>query len=170
MAITRRVFEHSSTGYNKRRLIGRYGSAGRRRCSINVPSNGQSNTARYMEKRRRWFYIDPETRQSWFDERYVCACDTRLWSIAASTVTAILTFVSPLCVSNANAIDECDVKFGIVCSHTYAVESYNGSVLRLSRLERKQMGAYLCIASNDVPPAVSKRVSLSVHCKPALNL
>lgn len=27
------------------------------------------------------------------------------------------------------------------------------------------MGAYLCIASNDVPPAVSKRVSLSVHCK-----
>lgn len=27
------------------------------------------------------------------------------------------------------------------------------------------MGAYLCIASNDVPPAVSKRVSLSVHCE-----
>lgn len=27
------------------------------------------------------------------------------------------------------------------------------------------MGAYLCIASNDVPPAVSKRVSLSVQCK-----
>lgn len=26
------------------------------------------------------------------------------------------------------------------------------------------MGAYLCIASNDVPPAVSKRVSLSVQC------
>ena len=27
------------------------------------------------------------------------------------------------------------------------------------------MGAYLCIAANDVPPAVSKRVYLSVHCK-----
>lgn len=27
------------------------------------------------------------------------------------------------------------------------------------------MGPYLCIASNDVPPAVSKRVMLSVHCK-----
>lgn len=27
------------------------------------------------------------------------------------------------------------------------------------------MGAYLCIASNDVPPAVSKRVFLHVHCK-----
>lgn len=45
------------------------------------------------------------------------------------------------------------------------MESYNGTSLRLSKLERKQMGAYLCIASNDVPPAVSKRVSLSVHCE-----
>ncbi|CAD7092680.1 unnamed protein product [Hermetia illucens] len=46
------------------------------------------------------------------------------------------------------------------------VESYNGTSLHLTRLERKQMGAYLCIASNDVPPAVSKRVSLSVHFAP----
>lgn len=45
------------------------------------------------------------------------------------------------------------------------METYNGSSLRLLRLERRQMGAYLCIASNDVPPAVSKRVSLSVQCK-----
>lgn len=53
-----------------------------------------------------------------------------------------------------------------LCQHcVHTAESYNGSVLRLTRLERKQMGAYLCIASNDVPPAVSKRVSLSVHCK-----
>lgn len=49
------------------------------------------------------------------------------------------------------------------------VESYNGTSLRLTKLERRQMGAYLCIASNDVPPAVSKRVSLSVHCKYGLN-
>ena len=27
------------------------------------------------------------------------------------------------------------------------------------------MGAYLCIASNDVPPAVSKRIYLHVQCK-----
>lgn len=27
------------------------------------------------------------------------------------------------------------------------------------------MGAYLCIASNDVPPAVSKRVMLNVNCE-----
>uniref|UniRef100_A0A336MM61 CSON002740 protein n=1 Tax=Culicoides sonorensis TaxID=179676 RepID=A0A336MM61_CULSO len=48
------------------------------------------------------------------------------------------------------------------------VESFNGSELRLPRLERRQMGAYLCIASNDVPPAVSKRVSLSVHFAPSV--
>jgi len=27
------------------------------------------------------------------------------------------------------------------------------------------MGAYLCIARNEVPPAVSKRVNLKVNCK-----
>lgn len=48
---------------------------------------------------------------------------------------------------------------------TVAVDSYNGTQLRLNRLERRQMGAYFCIASNDVPPTISKRVSLSVHCK-----
>jgi len=42
---------------------------------------------------------------------------------------------------------------------------YNGSLLHFHRVERRQMGAYLCIASNDVPPAVSKRVTLAVNCK-----
>lgn len=42
---------------------------------------------------------------------------------------------------------------------------YNSSVLNLYRIDRKQMGTYLCIASNDVHPAVSKRVTLSVNCK-----
>lgn len=27
------------------------------------------------------------------------------------------------------------------------------------------MGSYLCIASNSVPPSVSKRISLNIHCK-----
>ncbi|XP_052870497.1 lachesin-like, partial [Anopheles cruzii] len=47
-------------------------------------------------------------------------------------------------------------------------EAYNGTHLHLPKLERRQMGAYLCIASNDVPPAVSKRVSLSVHFAPSV--
>ncbi|XP_055851916.1 lachesin isoform X2 [Episyrphus balteatus] len=46
------------------------------------------------------------------------------------------------------------------------VDSFTGSSLKLVRLERRQMGAYLCIASNDVPPAVSKRISLSVQFAP----
>jgi len=44
-------------------------------------------------------------------------------------------------------------------------DHYNGSLLHFYRVERRQMGAYLCIASNDVPPAVSKRVTLAVNCK-----
>lgn len=31
------------------------------------------------------------------------------------------------------------------------------------------MGAYLCIASNAVPPSVSKRIKLQVHCKYTYN-
>ncbi|OXU31509.1 hypothetical protein TSAR_014213 [Trichomalopsis sarcophagae] len=49
------------------------------------------------------------------------------------------------------------------------VATYNGSKLNLYRIDRKQMGTYLCIASNDVHPAVSKRVTLSVNCKFIIN-
>ncbi|KAG4069649.1 hypothetical protein HA402_014672 [Bradysia odoriphaga] len=48
------------------------------------------------------------------------------------------------------------------------VDSYNGTQIRLIKLERRQMGVYFCIASNDVPPAISKRVSLSVHFPPTV--
>ena len=44
-------------------------------------------------------------------------------------------------------------------------KSYQGENLNIARVGREQMGAYLCIASNDVPPAVSKRISLNVNCK-----
>jgi hypothetical protein len=46
-----------------------------------------------------------------------------------------------------------------------AVETFNGSLLHFWRLDRRQMGAVLGIASNDVPPAVSKRIILNVNCK-----
>ena len=35
----------------------------------------------------------------------------------------------------------------------------------MRKVKRGQMGAYLCIASNDVPPAVSKRIILNVNCE-----
>lgn len=40
-----------------------------------------------------------------------------------------------------------------------------GNVLNLIRVSRADMGSYLCIASNGIPPSVSKRIVLDVECK-----
>ena len=44
-------------------------------------------------------------------------------------------------------------------------QSFQGEVLDLIRISRTEMGAYLCIASNGVPPSISKRIILTVECK-----
>ncbi|XP_071450055.1 protein amalgam-like [Hetaerina americana] len=49
-------------------------------------------------------------------------------------------------------------------------DTIGGDVLTLVKLDRKQMGAYLCIASNDVPPAVSKRITLNVNFAPVIKV
>lgn len=46
-----------------------------------------------------------------------------------------------------------------------SVSSLEGPVLNISRVNRQHAGAYLCIASNGVPPTVSKRIMLTVECK-----
>ncbi|XP_050321424.1 opioid-binding protein/cell adhesion molecule homolog isoform X2 [Bactrocera neohumeralis] len=46
------------------------------------------------------------------------------------------------------------------------VIAYNGSYLTITKVQRLNMGAYLCIASNGIPPTVSKRVLLVVHFPP----
>jgi len=43
--------------------------------------------------------------------------------------------------------------------------SVDGPIFNITKVNRLQMGAYLCIASNGVPPTVSKRILLLVHCK-----
>ncbi|XP_046677770.1 lachesin-like [Homalodisca vitripennis] len=53
---------------------------------------------------------------------------------------------------------------------TTKVESYSGESLHLVKLDRRQMGAYFCIASNDVPPAVSKRITLNVNFAPVIKV
>lgn len=53
---------------------------------------------------------------------------------------------------------------GVAPFSCFTADSYNGSTLFFWKVDRRQMGAYLCIASNDVPPAVSKRIILSVNC------
>jgi len=47
-------------------------------------------------------------------------------------------------------------------------EKYEGENLTISKVGRAQMGAYLCIASNDVPPTVSKRITLNVNFAPEI--
>ncbi|KAK4881541.1 hypothetical protein RN001_004860 [Aquatica leii] len=48
------------------------------------------------------------------------------------------------------------------------VPSVEGSVFNISKVNRLHMGPYLCIASNGVPPSVSKRIMLIVHFPPMI--
>ncbi|XP_039276210.1 lachesin isoform X1 [Nilaparvata lugens] len=50
------------------------------------------------------------------------------------------------------------------------VASIEGSVFNITRVNRLHMGAYLCIASNGVPPSVSKRIMLIVHFPPMITI
>lgn len=50
----------------------------------------------------------------------------------------------------------------------YLVTEWEGTTLEMSKVNRFDMAAYLCIASNGVPPAVSKRIILTVECKSAI--
>ncbi|CAD7086328.1 unnamed protein product [Hermetia illucens] len=45
-----------------------------------------------------------------------------------------------------------------------------GSNLIIPRVKRQHMGAYLCIASNGIPPSVSKRIILIVHFPPMITV
>ncbi|XP_011341011.1 neurotrimin isoform X2 [Ooceraea biroi] len=51
-----------------------------------------------------------------------------------------------------------------------SVNVVDGEVLHIVKISRLHMGAYLCIASNGVPPSVSKRVSLRVQFPPMLSI
>lgn len=46
-----------------------------------------------------------------------------------------------------------------------SVALYDGEQLNLTRITRNEMGAYLCIATNGVPPTVSKRITVDVECE-----
>ncbi|PZC86692.1 hypothetical protein B5X24_HaOG206254 [Helicoverpa armigera] len=51
----------------------------------------------------------------------------------------------------------------ITISDGMQVTSFEGPELNISRVTRQHAGAYLCIASNGVPPTVSKRIMLTVQ-------
>ncbi|XP_025833287.1 lachesin-like [Agrilus planipennis] len=48
------------------------------------------------------------------------------------------------------------------------VASFSGPVLNITQVSRRQMGHYLCIASNGVPPSVSKRITVIVNFPPMI--
>nr|XP_023013080.1 lachesin-like [Leptinotarsa decemlineata] len=48
--------------------------------------------------------------------------------------------------------------------------SVEGETLTLTKITRSEMGAYLCIAANGVPPSVSKRMMLHVHFHPLIQV
>lgn len=45
------------------------------------------------------------------------------------------------------------------------MNKFNGEQLNLTKITRNEMGAYLCIATNGVPPTVSKRITVDVECE-----
>lgn len=53
--------------------------------------------------------------------------------------------------------------------YLFSVSSIKGSSLFLYQITRQDMGSYLCIASNGVPPSVSKRIMLMVNCMLQIN-
>ncbi|KXJ82496.1 hypothetical protein RP20_CCG012393 [Aedes albopictus] len=50
------------------------------------------------------------------------------------------------------------------------VNVVDGEVLHITRVSRLHMAAYLCVASNGVPPSISKRVQLRVQFPPMLSI
>jgi hypothetical protein len=47
----------------------------------------------------------------------------------------------------------------------FSDERYEGNRLIIPQVVEDDMGGYLCIANNKVPPAMSKRVFMYVQCK-----
>ncbi|XP_076233887.1 lachesin [Calliopsis andreniformis] len=54
--------------------------------------------------------------------------------------------------------------------HVSSVSEFQGEELKLTKISRNEMGVYHCIASNGVPPAVSKRIFINVHFSPVIHV
>lgn len=45
------------------------------------------------------------------------------------------------------------------------MKAVDGERLSLTGVQRSEMGGFLCIASNGIPPSVSRRYDVQVNCK-----
>ncbi|XP_049693037.2 lachesin isoform X2 [Helicoverpa armigera] len=50
------------------------------------------------------------------------------------------------------------------------VDSHRGETLELAHVQRTDMGAYYCIASNGIPPTISRRYHVEVHFIPQVKV
>lgn len=83
----------------------------------------------------------------------------------------------PVCTFMSNAT-VCSGRYTIFARPTglnqflllVSVALYDGEQLNLTRITRNEMGAYLCIATNGVPPTVSKRITVDVECEWVLRI
>nr|XP_018902166.1 PREDICTED: lachesin-like isoform X1 [Bemisia tabaci]XP_018902167.1 PREDICTED: lachesin-like isoform X1 [Bemisia tabaci]XP_018902168.1 PREDICTED: lachesin-like isoform X1 [Bemisia tabaci] len=57
---------------------------------------------------------------------------------------------------------------GISVDKRTKVKEYIGEHLNISKVYRSEMGAYLCIATNGVPPTISKRIIVDVEFPPMI--
>lgn len=88
------------------------------------------------------------------------------------SVLACLYWVRPkeqVSGSSSRAQDELEgkghVQRQLISLFLIAVNVYDGEHLNLTRISRTEMGAYLCIATNGIPPSVSKRIIVDVECE-----
>lgn len=52
-----------------------------------------------------------------------------------------------------------------ICCMQFSVLQMKGEKLSITAIRREQMGPYFCVASNGVPPSISKRIMVIVQCK-----
>ncbi|XP_050432373.1 neurotrimin-like isoform X2 [Adelges cooleyi] len=141
------------------------------------------------DKHRTWFLHISNVQQE--DRgRYMCQINT----ITAKTQIGFLNVVVPPSISDSLSSSDAIVREGANVSLTCHVDGYPkpeikwkrddgtqininktltvnewaGQTLELHRISRLDMGAYLCIATNSVPPSVSKRIKVSVDFPPML--
>ncbi|XP_054161089.1 lachesin-like, partial [Oppia nitens] len=66
--------------------------------------------------------------------------------------------------------DNKDINLGLYGGKKYSAAKVEGEYLNISQLTRDDMGAYLCIASNSVPPSVSQRIIVRVNFRPKIKV
>jgi hypothetical protein len=83
------------------------------------------------------------------------------WTAAAAAVvnTCAIDVLSRRCWFMAFIVHESVARFVAV------VRTVEGEILLLTNVVRSDMGNYLCIATNGVPPSVSKRFAINIHCE-----